>query len=125
MTSDEFRRMLDSLADGWARRDYVAVIEHFATDVFYCDPLRYTFQGKSELFAFFSDDCGMTQDCVFHRSIYDEERQAGVAEYTYTGNHIYHGTVWIEILDGKISCWREYQHISNTKHSEFWKGSGK
>jgi hypothetical protein len=32
-------------------------------------------------------------------------------EYTYDGTHRYHGVTLIKAHDGRITHWREYQHI--------------
>src|SRR5258705_201997 len=45
------------------------------------------------------------------RATNDEAQQVGAAEYTYTGHHQYHGTVLIKVANGRITHWREYQHI--------------
>lgn len=120
MTCDEFEAMLYALAAGWSTRDYKAVADHFAEKCFYTDPLNYAFHNRAEILEFFRADDGREQYCEFHAHVFDEDRQLGVAEYTYEGTYRYHGTVWIEIVDGKISSWREYQHRSNRAWSEFW-----
>lgn len=121
MTKDDFRVMLDAMAVGWTNREYDAVASYFNDELFYSDPLHYAFSNKRDLLAFFRDDNGMPQGCEFHDAVFDEERQIGAAEYTYEGTHRYHGTVWIEMLGGKISSWREYQHVSELDQAEFWK----
>lgn len=121
MAQDEFDAMLNSLARGWTERDYHAVIAFFSDNVFYSDPQNYTFNDKGSLLDFFLDDDGRAQVCVFHNSSFDEEKQIGVAEYTYEGTNRYHGTAWIEIVNGKIARWREYQHRSDQTWEEFWK----
>ena len=120
MTGDEFQSMLKSLAGGWTSRDYPKVIGCFSADVFYSDPLRYAFSDSSSLLAFFEDDDGRPQKCEFHYALFDEPRQVGAAEYTYEGTFRYHGTVWIEVKNDKISRWREYQHKSEKSWEEFW-----
>ena len=120
MRQSEFAAMLRRLADGWTGRDYETVAQHFAEDVFYSDPLNYTFHDRSSLLQFFRDDEGMPQSCRFHDLLFDEERQAGVAEYSYGGTYVYHGTVWIELKEGLIISWREYQHRSDQEREEFW-----
>jgi hypothetical protein len=84
------------------------------------DPLRYRFSNSADLLRFFEDDEGYPQSTVWHTILFDEARQAGAAEYTYRGNHIYHGVVLIEIQDGKIVRWREYQHTSEKDWEAFW-----
>jgi len=121
MNGIDFEEMLRSLADGWTNRDYESVAGHFAADVFYSDSLNYTLTDRGQLLAFFRDDDDKPQSCVFHGHIFDEDRQIGVAEYTYEGTFRYHGTVWIELRDDKIESWREYQHRSDKDWKTFWK----
>lgn len=111
MTGAEFIAMLDSLAEAWARRDYVAAAACFAEDVRYADPLRYDLAGRSALLAFYQNDEGHPQRTVWHTRLFDEVQQRGMAEYTYEGTHRYHGVAVIRVRDGLVSHWREYQHI--------------
>jgi hypothetical protein len=120
MNKGGFASLLRLLADGWTDREYSLVASQFTEDVFYSDPKNYTFRDRESLLAFFEDDEGRSQSCRFHNWAFDEERQLGVAEYTYVGTYRYHGTVWIELRDDKIMSWREYQHISDKDWSEFW-----
>lgn len=119
MTTSEFRTMLQGLADGWQRRDYAKVVSFFAEDVRYADPLRYSFENRQDLRAFFENDEGLEQSTVWHNVIFDEERQVGVAEYTYDGTWCYHGTVWIRVQDDLITHWREYQHTDPREWEDF------
>jgi hypothetical protein len=119
MTSEQFRSLLDQLADGWARRDYAAVARAFAPDVRYGDPTRYSFQDRRTLQSFFEADEGHEQRTVWHTVLFDEAQQIGAAEYTYDGTHRYHGVTLIRVADGKITHWREYQHIDPRPWEEF------
>ena len=123
MTRQEFAAMLQALARGWTERDYEKVVSFFAEDVRYSDPIRYRLASRAELLDFFWDDEGYEQSTVWHDAVFDEERQIGVAEYTYEGTHRYHGTVWIEVRDNLIVRWREYQHTSELEWKEFWETS--
>ena len=120
MNKSGFTSMLKLLADGWTDREYVLVANQFTEDVFYSDPRNYTFRDRDSLLAFFEDDDGLPQSCTFHNSVFDEERQLGVAEFTYVGTYRYLGTAWIELRGDKIASWREYQHISDKDWNEFW-----
>jgi hypothetical protein len=119
MTRQEFEAMLQTLARGWAEKDYEKVASHFAEDVRYIDPVRYRFASRAELLEFFREEGG-DESTVWHNAVFDEERQAGAAEYTYQGTHRYHGTVWIEVRGNQIVRWREYQHTSDLEWEEFW-----
>jgi len=121
MTQDDFRLMLEAMAEGWTNREYEMVADCFAQSLFYSDSLHYAFSSRNDLLKFFKDDDGMPQKCVFHRSVFDERSQIGAAEYTYSGTHQYHGTVWLKLVEDRIVDWREYQHISESTWDEFWK----
>jgi hypothetical protein len=112
MTGAEFDRLLADLADAWTRRDYRAVAARFAPGVAYADPVRYAFTSRDDLLAFFENDDGLEQSVRFHLAIFDERRGIGAAEYTYIGNHTYHGVVLVRVREGEITHWREYQHTS-------------
>lgn len=115
--------MLQALARGWTARDYEKVASFFAEDVRYADPARYRFSSRAELLDFFRDDEGYEQSTVWHNVVFDEERQAGAAEYTYQGAHRYHGTVWVHVQGNLIARWREYQQVSGLEWEEFWETS--
>jgi hypothetical protein len=120
MNAEEFGRMLKSLADRWVQADYSAVISRFADGIKYVDPLRYRFSGREELLEFFNDE-SEPETCTFHQYVFDEKRQVGAAEYSYSGSQAYHGTVWITLLNDKIIEWREYQHTTDKSLNDFWK----
>lgn len=121
MNVKDFNSMLEQLAVGWTSLEYEEVAAHFADNLFYSDSLNYSFNNRQSLLEFFCDDEGKPQLCEFHNSVFDEERQIGVAEYTYEGTFRYHGTAWIEIQGDKIVSWREYQHRSDKDWTTFWK----
>jgi len=123
MTENAFRGLLVRLANGWTNRDYATVIEAFARDVRYADPLRYSLRGRDELQTFFEADDGQEQKTAFHTVIFDELRQVAAVEYTYEGSHRYHGVALIRLENGLITHWREYQHIDQRAWSEFVSGT--
>src|SRR5687767_4621840 len=102
MDRDRFTAVLERLAEGWTKLDYESVAECFADTLYYADPLNYRFYDNASLLAFFRNDSGDPQSCTFHNSIFDDETQTGVAEYTYEGSFIYHGTVWIKFENDNI-----------------------
>ena len=119
MNKSQFQKLLNHLADTWSRRDYVSTASVFAENVHYRDPLRYNFNSRAELQAFFEADEGYEQKTTFHTAIFDEEKQVGAAEYTYEGTHRYHGVTIVEIKNDLIVNWREYQHIDPRPWEEF------
>lgn len=121
MTAEEFTKMLADMATGWTCRDYDRVAANFAETLVYTDGVNYGFGDRASLLAFFRDDGGLPQSCRFHNIFFDESRQMGCAEYTYSGSFTYHGTVWIGLGDDKIVEWREYQYRAGVSWEEFWK----
>ena len=121
MKTNQFAAMLAAMAENWTRRAYEKVAENFGDDVFYSDSLHYRLTNRRDLLAFFRDDGGHSQSCVFHRAVFDEAEQTGAAEYTYEGTHRYHGTVWIKIENDLIVEWREYQQTSPLDWEDYWK----
>ncbi len=111
MTPGEFTAMLDALAEAWARRDYGSAAAWFADDVRYADPRRYAFADRAALRAFFEADDGLPQRTTWHLRLFDEQSQVGAAEYTYEGTRRYHGVALIRVAEGRITHWREYQHV--------------
>ena len=49
MTVWEFEELLARLAKGWSARDYDAVAENFAENLYYSDPLNYVFRDRQSL----------------------------------------------------------------------------
>ena len=122
MTRTEFRAVLDRLAVGWAAGDAEAVAAEFADDVRYGDPTRYRFDNSSELIPFFEPPPA-GHSVVWHRWLFDEAAQSGVAEYTYEGHRRYHGAAVVEIdADGRIADWREWHHVSELDWDHFVAG---
>jgi hypothetical protein len=64
----------------------------------------------------------------FHHLWFDEERQIGAGEYSF-GNeerdYTLHGVVVVELKDGKIGFWREYQREGPKLFEDFISQSGK
>ncbi len=56
---------------------------------------------------------------VWHHLLFDPDKQVGAGEYTFEMNQRYHGIVVVQMVDGKISRWREYQYRSDLSWEEF------
>ncbi len=123
LTKADFIRLLQGLSAAWSRRDYPSAIAFFSEQVRYADPLRYRLEGHSQLLSFFEADEGYAQFVEWHTILFDEQEQKGMAEYTYQGTYRYHGVAIIRVQAGKITHWREYQHIDPRDWQEFVSGT--
>jgi SnoaL-like domain len=122
MTRQDFTAMLQAMARGWTERNYEAVVQFFAEDVRYIDPVRYRIASRAELLKFYENDEGYPQESLWHNIVFDEAQQMGAGEYSYRGTHLYHGLVLVKVQDGLITHWREYQHISDVAWEDFTAG---
>lgn len=119
MTRQEFVALLTRMEEAWNASDRDKAIACFAEDVFYIDPLRYVCNGRDELFRFFDVPAGALERSTWHTIVFDEEAQTGAAEYTYEEARRYHGLVLINVANGLVSGWREYQHVSDLDRNAF------
>lgn len=110
-----FRVMIERLGEAWSQGDAAAATTFFAEEVDYADPMRYRFSTRQELLPFFEPP-GDGHRVQWHRSLFDEAAQTGVVEYTYVGQHRYHGAAIVELDgDGSICRWREWQHLDDER----------
>lgn len=57
---------------------------------------------------------------TWHHLLFDESKQIGVGEYTFAYKGIEtHGIVIVQIVEGKIQRWREYQDRSEMNREDF------
>ncbi|MFN8629683.1 MAG: nuclear transport factor 2 family protein [Chloroflexota bacterium] len=115
MDRSGFTALIGRLADAWNAGDAEGAAACFTATVAYADPTRYAFSGRESLLPFF--DPGPDGHHIdVHRVLFDEHEQTGVVEYTYAGEHRYHGAAIAAIGgDGLISTWREWQHIDDAR----------
>jgi len=120
MTQEEFRRLLQTVADGWNAGDADLAAECFAEDAVYVEPPdRQRYVGRRQLADFFGR--GEKFSMTWHRLVLDEDERVGFGEYTLSviGEFTLHGVTTVEIEDGLISRWREYQYRSELSFEEF------
>lgn len=123
MTRQEFVDLLRRMEEGWNASDRDMVIACFAEDVFYTDPLRYVCRDRDELYGFFDVPEGAPERSTWHTIVFDEETQTGAAEYTYEEAHRYHGLVLVQVANGLVTEWREYQHTSDLDWEDYIRGA--
>ena len=103
MTRALFLAVLKRAADSWRAGDAAAAADCFAEDVEYLDPYRYRFTRRADLLPFFRPPTG-GQHVVWHSILWDDEARTGVVEYTYEGDHRYHGAAIVRLdADGRIA----------------------
>lgn len=119
---EEFRALLERMAEGWNGGDAEAVSACFAEELSYVDPTRYAFTRVEDLRPFFEPPEGGRHSVVWHTILFDEQAQSGAAEYTYTGHRRYHGAVLVRVAKGVAVVWREWQHESDREWHDFISG---
>jgi hypothetical protein len=105
-----FEAVLTRAAAGWAAGDAKAVGDCFSADVEYLDPYAYRFERRADLLPFFEPPAH-GHHVTWHTIIWDDVAELGAVEYTYEGDHRYHGAAVVRLdADGRIALWREWQH---------------
>jgi hypothetical protein len=119
-----FQQLAERLGAAWTRGDATGAAACFNEAVDYADPRRYRFTSRDALEQFF-DPGPEGHALTWHRILFDEAAQTGVLEYTYEGQHRYHGAAVAEVNEAGLICtWREWQHLDDARDWEaFLKGS--
>ena len=128
MTTDEFRALLQQLADAWAALDGDRAAELFTEDAVYMQPPEeQLFVGRDQLRAYFGPlDPGtfLRLDNVW----FDPEAQRGACEFTFgvEGEEpADHGVAIVHVADGRIRAWREYLVKGPADQARFLATDGK
>jgi ketosteroid isomerase-like protein len=122
LTTLEFRRLLQRVADSWNAGDSRRAAECFAEDAVYSEPPdTQLYSGRAELFRFFGGDemPDPPMQMAWHNLVFDEDAQVGAGEYTFQAQHRYHGAVFVRVRGGLIANWREYQYRSDLDWDAF------
>jgi len=118
----EFKKLVQTVADGWNEGNARKAADCFTEDAIYIEPPdKQVYVGRKALFEFFGGDKkpDPPMSMTWHHLAFDEDGQIGFGEYTYQGNNRYHGIVIVKIKSGKIGNWREYQYKSELKWKDF------
>jgi hypothetical protein len=117
-----FREMMNRLAEGWSQQEPDEALACFTEDATYMEPPDIQFyKGHSELRPYFAALKAGTF-MRFHNLWFDEARQIGAGEYSFgemnepTADH---GIVVVELRDGRIAFWREYQQKGPASFQRF------
>jgi ketosteroid isomerase-like protein len=122
ITADQFRRLMQTIADAWNEGDARKAADCFTEDARYTEPPdKQVYVGRKALYEFFGGDKKPEppMKMSWHHLALDEASQIGFGEYTFQMNNRYHGIVIVRIRSGKISNWREYQYKSDLEWKEF------
>ena len=122
ITTDEFKRLMNRVAESWNTGNARKAAECYTEDVVYLEPPDQQIHiGRRALYEFFGGEEPPQPPMVmtWHHLAFNEDSQVGFGEYTFQMNNRYHGIVVVKIVEGKISHWREYQYRSNLAWEDF------
>lgn len=118
MEHDGFVRLMQTIADAWNAGDTERALACFADDAVYLEPPdEQRYEGRAALYAFFGGEDPPPMHMEWHHLVV--EGDVGVGEYTYRGTNQYHGLVIVQLRNGVIARWREYQTRSPLPFDEF------
>ena len=122
MTESEFKRLMQTIADGWNQGDARKVANCFSKDAIYVEPPeKQLYRGRDELYEFFGGDKGtdIPMQMTWHHLAFNEAEQIGFGEYTFEMHGRYHGIVLVKVESELIKHWREYQYKTELNWKEF------
>jgi hypothetical protein len=122
ITQPEFVVLLQRLADGWNQGNAEQAANCFTEDALYTEPPdKQYYNGREALYQFFGGANGRAgeMNMIWHHILFDETRQIGTGEFTFTYGDTVHGVTMIKVRDGLISNWREYWYASELPWEEF------
>jgi ketosteroid isomerase-like protein len=118
----DFRKLMETLAEGWNRGDAAKAADCFTADAVYVEPPdKQVYRGRAALYEMFGGAKGRkeTMKMTWHHLVFDSERQIGAGEFTFEYGGPVHGVAVVRLRDGKISNWREYWYESKLAWDEF------
>ena len=128
LNAQGFFALMEQLAEAWSRQDTESALACFSPEATYIEPPDIQFfRGHAQLRPYF----GALKPGIFmrfHNLWFDETRQMGAGEYSFgsagkaTANH---GVVVVELRDGRIAFWREYQRTGPSAFQDFIRTEGK
>jgi ketosteroid isomerase-like protein len=128
MKQDDFNELMQRLAEAWSAHDTEAALACFAFDAIYMEPPDIQlYQGHEQLRPYFGALAEGTI-MVFHNLWFDEQSQVGAGEYSFGlkgSENADHGVVVVEIREGRIAIWREYQQKGPADFRGFLSTEGK
>lgn len=117
MSLEEFKSLMKQVAEGWGEQNAEKAADCFTNDAIYSQPPgQQYYSGKENILEFFKGVTPGTKMTWHNLAIYGN---IGFGEYTFEMNNKNHGVVVVELEDGKIKKWREYQWSGNLSYEEF------
>ncbi len=121
INESEYRQLMNNIARGWSTQNTDLALSSFDEDAIYMEPpdIQY-YRGHEQLRPYF-DELTDRHQMIFHQLWFDSETQSGAGEYTFgTGKDTSDvGVVVVELKEGKIKFWREYQRKGPTDFERF------
>ena len=128
MNQGEFRELMERLARGWSTQDTDLALSCFTPDAVYMEPPDLQlFVGHDQLRPYFA---ALTPGTYmrFRVLAFDEDAQVGAGEYAFGSEEedtADHGVAVVELENGRIRFWREYQRKGPPAVEEFLRVDGK
>ena len=121
ISENEFNALMENVALGWSTQNTEMALRSFDEDAIYMEPpnIQY-YRGHKQLRPYF-DELDDKYKMEFHNLWFNKSTQSGAAEYTFSyGKDTSDvGIVVVELQNGKIKFWREYQRKGPTDFNEF------
>jgi hypothetical protein len=126
LTREQFETLMARIAEGWSRQDVELALSAFAPDAVYMEPPDIQlYVGHTQLRPYFAAVEPGTR-MVWHSLWFDPERQAGAGEFTFgSPGDATHGVALVELRNGRIALWHEYQRAGPVERKDFLARGGK
>lgn len=124
----EFNVLMEGLARAWSQQDTDSALACFTDDAVYIEPPDIQiYLGREQLRPYFAALRPGTF-MRFHNLWFDESKQTGAGEYSFGmagAENADHGVTIVELRDGRIAFWREYQRKGPSAFQDFIRTEGK
>lgn len=118
----EFASLMKRVSEGWTNKDTELALSAFADDAIYTEPPHFQiYRGAGELRVFF-DRITPGATMKWHSLWYNAESGVGAGEYSFKNGGrttAVHGVAVVQVANGKIKVWREYQRRGDIEFEDF------
>jgi hypothetical protein len=124
MDSIEFKKLMNTIAEGWNEGNARKSADCFSEEAVYIEPPdKQVHHGRAALYEFFGGDQGpdVPMHMTWHHLAFNEDEQVGFGEYSFRMHGSYHGIVTVKVENHFIKFWREYQYKTDLSWEEFSK----